>query len=60
MPTYKHIKEKAERTDAAAADLIAAERRAREEKTARLRRLRLAKETGEKTRPRIGAPTKPS
>lgn len=41
MPTHKDLDERAERTNAAAAQLIAAERLARAEKTERLRAQRL-------------------
>ena len=41
MPDYKSTREKAERTAAVAAEVINAERQAREMKTARLRALRL-------------------
>jgi hypothetical protein len=50
MPTFKALEEKSKRTDQAAAALLEQERRAREQKTARLRTLRLAKETVEKAR----------
>jgi hypothetical protein len=54
MPTLEGIRKKAERTAAAAAELIETERRVREEKTKRLKALRLAKERVEKSRPRTG------
>jgi len=54
MPTYESIREKAERTNAAAAELIEAERMAREEKTRRLRALRLAEQTVDKSRSKAG------
>lgn len=54
MPTLKDIREKMDRTAAVAAERIDAERLARETKTARLRALRLAKETLEKSRPKHG------
>jgi hypothetical protein len=47
MADYKRIRDKTDRTAAAVADLMEAERRAREQKTARLRALRLAKEAVE-------------
>ena len=54
VPTLQQLTEKAERTAAAASAVIKAERLAREQKTARLRALRLAKEAVEKSRPEQG------
>jgi hypothetical protein len=54
MADYKAIRQKAERTTTAAAELMEAERQAREQKTARLRALRLAKEAVEKSRSKPG------
>jgi hypothetical protein len=54
MPDHKTVRDKAERTNAAAAELIEAERLAREQKTVRLRALRLARGTVEKSRPKTG------
>jgi hypothetical protein len=48
MADYRSIREKAERTSVAAAELIRAERQARDEKTERLRKLRLARQVPEK------------
>jgi hypothetical protein len=54
MPDYKSARDKAERTDAAAAELIEAERLLREQKTKRLKALRLAKQIVDKARPKTG------
>jgi hypothetical protein len=50
MPTHKSREDKALETHRAAAAAVEIERVAREQKTARLRALRLAKETVEKVR----------
>ena len=56
MPNYKSTIEKHERTSAVAASVIETERLARQQKTERLRALRLAKETVEKVRPKRNKP----
>jgi hypothetical protein len=50
MPSGNSRDAKRQQTDEAAAAVLAAERWAREQKTARLRKLRLAKETVDKIR----------
>ena len=52
MRNHKHLEQRAERTNAAAAAAIEAERLAREKKTERLRALRLAKEKLDQKRSR--------
>jgi hypothetical protein len=54
MPDYKSARDKAERTNAAASEAIEVERLAREKKTAKLRALRIARESVEKSRPKTG------
>jgi hypothetical protein len=51
VPTHKDLDERAQRTDAAAAALIQAERVARLEKTHRLRAMWLARAGGPPSRP---------
>ena len=48
MPNFKIVRERTERTETVAGQIIQDERREREEKTAHLRALRLANEAKEK------------